>query len=398
MSKLGALLTLEYGAALPSEVRSGHGFPVYGSNGEVGRHANSLVEGPGIIVGRKGTAGKITWSDQSFWPIDTTYWVKCSPEHLRWIYWVLSWLPLDKLDSSTGIPGLNRNDVYALKVEQVEPTEREKVVEILDAIDTAIRETEAIIAKLKAVKQSLLHDLLTRGIDANGELRPPQSEAPHLYKPSPLGWIPKDWGSLRMAEVSSRVTDGTHQAVTTVPDVEGTIPFLFVSCVRDGEISWKKAASITRHDYAKISKGREPDSGMVLYTAVGSYGHAAQVDEDVEFAFQRHIACVYPDWRVLVPGFMPHVLNSQTYRRYADGIALGNAQKTISLGDLSEFPFICPPKNEQREIVSRLSSVRSSLKNEQACLHKLKLQKLALMDDLLTGRVRVTPLLETADA
>jgi len=64
---------------------------------------------------------------------------------------------------------------------------------VLDTLATAIHETEAIIAKLKAVKQGLLHDLLTRGIDANGELRPPQSEAPHLYKESPLGWIPAEW-------------------------------------------------------------------------------------------------------------------------------------------------------------------------------------------------------------
>ena len=68
-----------------------------------------------------------------------------------------------------------------------------KIAEILDTLDTTIRQTEAIIEKLKQVKQGLLHDLLTRGIDANGELRPPQSQAPHLYKDSPLGWIPREW-------------------------------------------------------------------------------------------------------------------------------------------------------------------------------------------------------------
>lgn len=71
--------------------------------------------------------------------------------------------------------------------------EQQAIGEILDTLDTAIHETEAIIAKLKAVKQGLLHDLLTRGIAANGELRPPQAEAPHLYQQSPLGWIPKEW-------------------------------------------------------------------------------------------------------------------------------------------------------------------------------------------------------------
>ena len=63
--------------------------------------------------------------------------------------------------------------------------EQKEITRILDTLDTTVRETEAIIAKLKAVKQGLLHDLLTRGLDDNGELRPPQSEAPHLYKESP---------------------------------------------------------------------------------------------------------------------------------------------------------------------------------------------------------------------
>ena len=71
--------------------------------------------------------------------------------------------------------------------------EQVKIAEVLDTLDTTIRQTEAIIEKLKQVKQGLLHDLLTRGIDANGELRPPQSQAPHLYKDSPLGWIPTEW-------------------------------------------------------------------------------------------------------------------------------------------------------------------------------------------------------------
>ncbi|WP_147431183.1 hypothetical protein [Thiocapsa rosea] len=93
MPDLGSLLTLEYGEAMPAEARSGHGFPVFGSNGEVGRHGKFLVAEPGIIVGRKGSVGKVTWSDESFWPIDTTYWVKCASEDRRWIYWVLTALP-----------------------------------------------------------------------------------------------------------------------------------------------------------------------------------------------------------------------------------------------------------------------------------------------------------------
>lgn len=274
--------------------------------------------------------------------------------------------------------------------------EQSKIAKVLDTLDVVIHETEAIVGKLKAVKCGLLHDLLTRGIDANGELRPLQAEVPHLYKESPLGWTPKEWGTPLLLDVSTRVTDGTHQAVTTVADGGGEVPFLFVSCVRDGEIAWDKAATITKRDYWRISKGREPAAGMVLYTAVGSYGHAAEVGDAREFAFQRHIACIYPDERHVVPGFMPLVLNWEPMQGYADRVALGNAQKTITLGELSRYPFVCPKKAEQKEIVRRMRTVQEKLNAELEFLKKLRLQKFGLMDDLLTGRVRVTPLLAEA--
>jgi type I restriction enzyme S subunit len=316
----------------------------------------------------------------------------------RFLYHVLNGAEFKKLIddkvSGSSIPHIFQRDMVTLPVSFPPIAHQTKLAEVLDTLDTAIHETEAIIAKLKAVKQGLLHDLLTRGIDANGELRPPQAEAPHLYKQSPLGWIPKEWNAPRLLDVSNRITDGTHEAVTTVADGGGEVPFLFVSCVRDGEVAWDKAASITRRDYVRISKGREPEPGMVLYTAVGSYGHAAEVGDKREFAFQRHIACIYPDATQVIAGFMPFVLNWEPMQRYADRVALGNAQKTVTLGELSRYPFVCPKKTEQVEIVGRVRAVQEKLTSEQRCLEKLQLQKSGLMDDLLTGRVRVTPLLE----
>lgn len=302
-------------------------------------------------------------------------------------------------DQSIGstVKGIRVRDYLDIEVPIADDDARPVIAHILDTLDTAVAQTEAIIAKLKVVKQGLLHDLLTRGIDANGDLRPPQSEAPQLYKQSALGWIPKEWDFQQLLEVSTRITDGTHQAVATIADRTGVVPFLFVSCVRDGEIAWEKAASIAKQDFIRISKGREPEPGMVLYTAVGSYGHAAEVGDSPEFAFQRHIACIYPDATRVIEGFMSLVLNWEPMRRYADIVALGNAQKTVTLGELARYPFVCPKKPEQVEIVRRIRAAQEKLKSEQCCLEKLKLQKSGLMDDLLTGRVRVTPLLAVAE-
>lgn len=111
--------------------------------------------------------------------------------------------------------------------------EQAKIAEVLDTLDAAIHETEALIAKLKAVKQGLLHDLLTRGIDENGELRRPQAEAPHLYKSSSLGWIPCEW-TVRRLDACASVAGG----VTLGRDLAGPssieLPYLRVANVQDG--------------------------------------------------------------------------------------------------------------------------------------------------------------------
>ena len=167
---IGELIALDYGRALADTVRSGEGYPVYGSSGLVGHNSKALVDGPGIVVGRKGTVGAVTWSPERFWPIDTTYYVRWLDERTtdrRWTYWTLKSLPLKRLDSSTGVPGLNRNDAYRLSVQLPPIAEQRRIGEILDTADETIRSTERLIAKLELAKQGLLHDILTRGVWQN---------------------------------------------------------------------------------------------------------------------------------------------------------------------------------------------------------------------------------------
>jgi type I restriction enzyme S subunit len=135
---LGSLLTLEYGKALPRPVRDEDGSVVVaGSNGEDGRHSVALITGPGIVVGRKGSAGKVTWFNQDFWPIDTTYFVRHNPEitDLRWLYYLLSFAKLDRLNKTTGVPGLNRNDAYSERCNLPPLSEQSRIVELLDEAD-----------------------------------------------------------------------------------------------------------------------------------------------------------------------------------------------------------------------------------------------------------------------
>lgn len=112
---LGEVCEFKYGKSLPRSKRSGHGFGVYGSNGEVGRHHDPLTDGTTIVVGRKGSFGEVAYSEDSCWPIDTAYYVDRSATgaDLRWLYHCLKSLPLKDLNRAAAVPGLNRQDAYA---------------------------------------------------------------------------------------------------------------------------------------------------------------------------------------------------------------------------------------------------------------------------------------------
>ncbi len=135
--RLGDVVSFEYGTSLPARERDPHGeFLVAGSNGPDGTHTKALVSSPGIVVGRKGSAGQVYWYDTDFWPIDTTYYVvpKESLE-LRWVFYLLRHLRPHRIATTTGVPGLSRADAYALEFGLPPLSEQRRIVEVLDQAD-----------------------------------------------------------------------------------------------------------------------------------------------------------------------------------------------------------------------------------------------------------------------
>lgn len=108
---------LRYGKALPERARTEGNVPVIGSNGVVGWHAEALVKGPGIVIGRKGTAGSVIWISGDFFPIDTTFYVyPRSGVPLNWLYELLTDLDLTHYSGDSAVPGLNRETAHSLKI------------------------------------------------------------------------------------------------------------------------------------------------------------------------------------------------------------------------------------------------------------------------------------------
>lgn len=307
---------------------------------------------------------------------------------------------LDLALAGTAINNLRNVDVEAFACDIPPYEEQRKIAQILDTLDTAIRETEALIDKLKAVKQGLLHDLLTRGIDANGQLRPPQSEAPQLYKESPLGWIPREWGQTSTRDLCSLITKGTTPAAANMWQGGEGIRFLRVDNLSfDGRFDFEASdfrVSLRTHQGELARSICLP--GDVLTNIVGPpLGKLGLVTAQIgEVNINQAIALFRPR-STLLSGFLLLWLGSspaQTWLRKRAKQTSGQVNLTLAL--CQELPIPEVSLEEQQLIVDRIAKVHERLLMEARELDKLGSTKAGLMDDLLTGRVRVTPLLETS--
>jgi type I restriction enzyme S subunit len=145
---LGEIFTLEYGKPLESEFRKSDGaYQAYGANGPISSANKFLIEGPCVIVGRKGSAGEITYVEDSVWPLDVTYYIKHNSKQtdLRYLFYVLKNLNIKQFVRGVK-PGLNRNDVYDLPI-QVPSLETQR--EIVKKLDTAFEAIDALEENLE---------------------------------------------------------------------------------------------------------------------------------------------------------------------------------------------------------------------------------------------------------
>lgn len=174
MWRIKLVCRFAYGDSLPDEARIDGNFAVFGSNGAVGKHNSANTLAPCIIIGRKGSFGKINFSADSVFAIDTTYFIdnRFTECDLRWLYYLLSWARLDAVTKDSAVPGLDRNEAYAQLVPHCEPTEQQQIAEWLDKylseIEITISHTRRQIDLIREYRTRLIADVVTGKVDVRG--------------------------------------------------------------------------------------------------------------------------------------------------------------------------------------------------------------------------------------
>lgn len=263
--------------------------------------------------------------------------------------------------------------------------QQKKIATILTGIDTAIEKTEALIAKYQQIKAGLMHDLFTRGVLPNGQLRPSREQAPELYQETAIGWIPREWELKPLGQLCDMTSGGTPSR--SMPAYwGGSIPW-----VKTGEINYE---DISRTEEYITPKGLSASSAkvfpagtivMAMYGEGVTRGRVAilavpcasnQACIGFSFGNQIHIKYMYH--------FFEHC-----YEELRD-LSNDGSQKNLSSGLLKQFQIRFPTsKAEQACIADRLCNLDQRIASEKEYLQNLCQQKLGLMHDLLTGKVTV---------
>jgi type I restriction enzyme, S subunit len=297
------------------------------------------------------------------------------------------------MTGSAGQKRVAREAFDAFSLPDFSDQEQRAISQTLDILDTALRQTEAVIEKLKQVKQGLLHDLLTRGIDANGELRPPQNNAPHLYKDSPLGWIPSEWEVKRLQDFMA--ADITYGIVQAGPHVVSGVPY-----IRTGDMAGDRLVSAsllrTSRRIADSYRRSEVRASEIVMAIRATVGKVLPVPQDLDGAnLTQGTARLAPNL-LTDTGFLLWAIRHQRAQESIQVEIKGTTFAEITLAALREVPLAAPIAiDEQRLIGARVAACEERIQLEHRQREKLGTLKSGLMDDLLTGRVRVSPLLDT---
>ena len=268
----------------------------------------------------------------------------------QYLYWYLKANKelLESRASGTTFLELSGSKAASIEFPLAPLAEQQRIVDLIESLfaklDEAKEKAQAVVDGFDARRAAILHKAFTGELTAGWRKR--------------AGRANNEWVDTPLDEVCRSIFDGDHMPP---PKSETGIPFLVISNVNTGHLSFEDTRFVPQEYYDGLSSTRKPEPGDVLYTLVGSYGIPVVVDDSTPFCFQRHMALLKPS--KVNTYFLWYQLQSQEFYNKASAIATGTAQLTVPIKGLRELSIRTPSDLEQSEVVRLLNEL---LMDEQA--------------------------------
>ena len=387
--RLKAVCLLAYGDSLPAVAR-GYGIvPVYGSNGPVGMHTEANTEAPCIVVGRKGSFGKVHYSTRPVFAIDTTYYVdeRHSTANLAWLSRVLDWLQLDAVTRDSAIPGLNREDAYDRLLPFPPLPEQTAIVWYLDYVDRRIRRyvsaKRKLVALLEEEKQAIVNRAVTRGLDPNVRLKPSGVEW--------LGDVPAHWEVRRFRTLGK----GFRNGITAEQLEFGESACLVsrIETISNGTVDYTRVGYIAEGSNYQAYLLKEDDFLISHINSYAMVGNSARYKGDRPLIHGMNLIRV-TTLKSVVPVYLEYMLKSSVFlgaMQRACKPAINQVSVTTTAIKAIHFPL--PPTHEQAAIVGHLDKVTTyidgAIARTRRQIELVEEYRTRFIADVVTGKLDV---------
>lgn len=367
--QLGDVLELRYGKALPDRNRKFGDIPVYGSGGIGGWHDVSLVSGPGVIVGRKGSVGSVFYESRNFFPIDTAYYVvpKDGQVDLRYAYYLLSSLPLTSMNSDVAVPGLNRDRALGLDIRVPSYAGQLSIANILSTYDDLIENNRRRMALLEESARLLYREWFVR-------LRFPGYEHTSIVDGVPQGWQRKTLGDL-CSEIRDMV----------LPEaLEPDTPYIGLEHIPRRSISlneWGTAAEVTS------SKSRFK-AGEIIFGKIRPYFHKVGV-AFVDGVASSDAIVVRPADDTLRGLVLMTMSSDEFVAVTAQQMKEGSKMPRADWKQMKAYPVPLPPSGLMSNFDGVIQPIVEQLKTITFANQKLRIARDLLLPRLMSGELAV---------
>jgi type I restriction enzyme S subunit len=388
-TRLKFVTRFAYGEALPTDELQDGPIPVFGSNGQFASFPRANTRSPAIIVGRKGSYGKVNWTDEACFASDTTFVVdeRTTSHHLRWIYWLLQALELDTGSDEAAVPGLNRDKAYEREVLLPDYGTQEATASFLDfeaqAVDTLIEAKQKLLGLLAEKRRTLVAEAVMRGLDRSSPLRPSGIDW--------LGDVPAHWDSVPLRFLVSFMGGAT-------PDTKKEEYW-------NGEIPWVSPKDMKR-DFIADSEDHISDLALansalkmideeaVLIVVRGmilAHSFPTAINT-VPVTINQDMKALRCDERIS-PRFLKVVLEGATQYLVDQADSSAHGTKKLETGVLGGLGIPVPPLEEQEQIIARIAEERVKIDKLATATERsiglLKERRSALIAAAVTGQIAI---------
>lgn len=389
-TRLGKLIELVYGKSLPEKKRSGNGFPVYGSNGVVGYHSEFLIEGPVIIVGRKGSYGEVNWYNESGWAIDTTYYVLAKQKiNYKYVYYLLKTLNLKKLNRSTAIPGLNREDAYTQKVVLPPFKEQKRIVEKIEQLFAKIDEAKRLIEEVKGSFEPRRAAILDRAFGGRLGTNDPKeksmfetfnelTEKDLIPKEEQPYEVPKNWVWIRLGSFLPPME--TRDLARLESE---NFLYVDIDSIDNNKFEIREPKIIEIKNAPSRAK-RRIDKGDVIISLVRPYlRNVARVLFDDPRLVASTAFYVCKRNKVTETNYLYYYLITSFVTNYLNVRTKGHNAPSVRNSDFLELPIPIPPVEEQKRIAEKVDILLSKLETEKEMVLEVEQKLNSLKQSIL---------------